>query len=50
VVQEGDTLYGIAPLVAPPGVDPNAYAAQIAAANGFAVDDPISPGQVLILP
>src|SRR3990170_4195461 len=48
VVQEGDTLYGIAEANAPPGVTPFEYATQIAAASGLAsVNTPISVGQTL---
>lgn len=52
VVQSGDTLYGIADQFAPPGVDPVAYAAQIAAANnlGDLSSAIINPGQTLVLP
>jgi nucleoid-associated protein YgaU len=52
IVQEGDTLSGIAELFAPPGVDPFEYATQIVAASEslFSADDPLSPGQVLVLP
>ena len=51
VVEEGDTLIGIAERFAPPGVDPFAYAEQIASASGLStVDDPIATGQTLVLP
>lgn len=51
IVQEGDTLTDIAERFAPPGVDPFDYAAQIADVSGLAsVDDPIQPGQTLLLP
>jgi Tfp pilus assembly protein FimV len=50
VVQDGDTLIGIATQFAPAGVDPFAYAEQIAAANGIASDSLINPGETLILP
>ena len=50
IVQEGDTLITIAEQFAPPGVDPTDYADQIAAANGFSVDDPIRPDDELVLP
>ncbi len=49
-VQPGDTLIGIAERFAPPGVDANDYADQIAAANGISVDDPINPEDRLVLP
>jgi hypothetical protein len=51
IVQDGDTLLGIAERFAPAGVDPFAYAQDIAARSGLAsVDSPINPGQVLVLP
>ncbi len=52
VVQEGDTLIAIAELFAPPGVDPFEYAAQIVAASDSltSVEDPLTPGQTLVLP
>jgi hypothetical protein len=51
VVQEGDDLFSIAAATAPPGVDPVAYAQQIADASGLSsVDEPITPGQTLVLP
>lgn len=51
IVQSGDTLLGIAEQFAPPGIDPVTYAANIAAASGMSsVEEPITPGQVLILP
>ncbi len=49
VVQEGDTLIGIAEQFAPPGVDPFQYAQQIASASGLPSTD-IATGQTLILP
>jgi LysM repeat protein len=49
-VQDGDTLIGIAEQFAPPGVDPFAYAQQIASANGIGSDQLINPGDVLTLP
>ena len=49
-VQDGDTLIGIATQFAPAGVDPFAYAQQIASANGIGVDQLINPGETLILP
>jgi len=49
-VQPGDTLVGIAQQYAPSGVGALDYAEQIASANGFGVDDPITPGQDLVLP
>lgn len=52
IVQEGDTLIAIAELFAPPGVDPFEYATQIVAASESlsSTEDPLSPGQVLVLP
>jgi len=51
VVQSGDTLSSIAEQFAPPGVDPFQYAIDIAAASGLSsVDEPITTGQVLVLP
>jgi len=50
VVQDGDTLFGIAEQFAPPGTDPVAYAAEIAAANGLGEGAILNPGDVLILP
>ena len=51
VVLDGDTLIGIATQFAPPGIDPFTYAQQIAAASGLAsVDQPINPGDTLVLP
>lgn len=51
VVQSGDTLLGIASQFAPPGIDQVTYAANIAAASGLSsVEEPITTGQVLILP
>jgi nucleoid-associated protein YgaU len=52
IVQEGDTLIGIAELFAPPGVDPFEYATRIVAASESlsSADDPLSVGQVLVLP
>ena len=50
VVQDGDTLIGIATQFAPVGVDPFAYAQQIASANGISLDQSINPGESLILP
>jgi hypothetical protein len=50
-VQDGDTLFSVAETFAPPGVDAVTYAAQIAFSSGLgSVDDPIAPGQILILP
>jgi len=50
-VQPGDTLLDIAQRLAPAGVDPLAYAQQIAFASGLAsIDEPIQPGDELILP
>jgi hypothetical protein len=50
-VQEGDTLLGIAERFAPVGVAPTSYASQIASASGLAaLEDDISPGQILTLP
>jgi len=52
IVQEGDTLTAIAERFAPPGVDPFQYAALIVAASDSLVsaEDPLQPGQVLVLP
>jgi hypothetical protein len=51
VVQDGDTLIGIATQFAPPGADPYTYAQQIAAASGMSdISEPISVGQTLTLP
>ena len=51
VVEAGDTLFGIAERFAPPGVEPTEYAEQIAAASGLSsVNDPLSPGDELVLP
>ena len=51
VVQDGDTLIGIAERFAPPGIEPFAYAQQIADASGLAsVDEAIAVGDTLILP
>jgi nucleoid-associated protein YgaU len=50
VVQDGDTLLSIAEATAPPGVDAFIYSEQIAFLNGFGPEDPIQPGDVLILP
>ncbi len=52
IVQEGDTLTDIAERFAPPGVDPFDYAEQIVSASDSlsSVDDPLSPGQALVLP
>jgi hypothetical protein len=50
IVQSGDTLIGIATQLAPPGVDPYAFAQQIAAASGISIGDAISPGQKLNIP
>jgi hypothetical protein len=51
VVQDGDTLIGIATTFAPPGLDPYVYAQQIAAASGLSdISQPISVGQTLTLP
>ena len=49
-MQDGDTLIGIATQFAPVGVDPFAYAQQIASANGISLDQSINPGESLILP
>lgn len=50
-VQEGDSLISIAEQFAPLGVLPFDYAIQIAAASGLAsIDEPITPGQRLVLP
>lgn len=51
IIQSGDTLIGIATQFAPLGLDPFTYAQQIAAASGMSsVDEPINPGQQLVLP
>jgi hypothetical protein len=52
IVQEGDTLIGIAEQFAPPGVDAFEYAGLIVAASDSlaSADDPLSPGQTLVLP
>jgi hypothetical protein len=51
VVQEGDSLVGIAEQFAPPGVSPIDYARRIAELNGIDFDNPvINPGDVLRLP
>lgn len=51
VVQEGDSLVGIAEQFAPPGVSPVDYARRIAELNGIDFDNPvINPGDVLRLP
>ena len=50
-VESGDTLIGIAERFAPPGVSPLDYAQEIAAASGLSSpDEPIVPGQTLVLP
>lgn len=52
IVQEGDTLLGIADRFAPVGVNPVDYAQQIVDASPelSSIDDPITPGQTLVLP
>ncbi len=51
IVQSGDTLIGIAEQFAPPGVDSFEYATDIADASGLSsIEEPINPGQILILP
>jgi hypothetical protein len=52
IVQEGDTLSDIAERFAPLGVDPFEYAAEIVAASDSLVsaEDPLTPGQTLVLP
>lgn len=51
VVQEGDSLVGIAEQFAPPGVSPIDYARRIAELNGIDFNNPvINPGDVLRLP
>ena len=51
VVETGDTLFDIAERFAPPGVEPAEYAEQIAAASGLSsVNDPLNPGDELVLP
>lgn len=50
-VQAGDTLSGIAERFVPDGVDVFDYAQQIADASGLSsVDEPLTPGQRLVLP
>lgn len=50
-VQSGDTLESIAQQQKPPGISTADYAAQIAAANGISLDNPIiRPGDTLVLP
>ena len=51
IVQDGDNLLSIAERTAPPGSAPFDYAVRIAAASGLSsVDEPINPGQTLVLP
>ncbi len=51
VVQDGDSLYGIADQFAPAGVAPFDYAQDIADASGLSsINEPINPGDVLVLP
>jgi nucleoid-associated protein YgaU len=50
VVQDGDTLIGIAERFAPVDVLPFTYAQQIAAASGISIDQALSVGATLILP
>lgn len=52
IVVEGDTLIDIAERFAPLGANPFEYAAEIVAASDSlaSADDPLSPGQVLVLP
>lgn len=51
VVEDGDSLYGIADLFAPSGIAPFDYAQDIADASGLSsVNEPINPGDVLVLP
>ena len=51
IVQDGDNLLSIAERTAPPGIAAFDYAVQIAAASGLSsVDEPINPGQTLVLP
>ncbi len=51
IVQDGDNLLSIAERTAPPGIAPFDYAVQIAAASGLSsVDEPINPGETLVLP
>jgi len=51
VVQEGDSLYGIAEATIAPGDDIDAYARAIATLNGWTLDDaPLVPGDTIQLP
>lgn len=51
VVQDGDSLFGIAERFAPAGVSPVEYAQRIAELNGIDYNNPIiNPGDVLRLP
>ena len=51
IVVSGDSLYGIAEQFAPPGVAPFDYAQDIADASGLSsINEPINPGDVLVLP
>ena len=52
LVESGDTLFGIADALAPPGIDSFDYAADIATANNLGnVDSAIlNPGDILVLP
>ncbi len=52
IVQDGDTLTAIAERFAPLGIDPFDYAQQIVDASPSlsSVDEPIQPGQTLVLP
>jgi hypothetical protein len=51
VVQEGDSLYGIAEATIAPGDDIDAYARAIATLNGWTLEDaPLIPGETILLP
>lgn len=51
VVQEGDSLYGIAQLTVPVGDDLDAYARAIASLNGWTLETAeLVPGEAILLP
>jgi LysM repeat protein len=50
VVQEGDSLFGIAQQYLPPGDDLGAFVQAIANLNGLDPDGPLSVGQTILLP
>ena len=51
VVEEGDSLYGIAETTIAPGDDIDAYARAIATLNGWTLDDAaLIPGETILLP